>query len=88
MAEIRLQIPDDLIQKFQAKLGQNVKATDLAREALTLFNWAYEERLQGRLILSSDEEGTQMTRLAMHLLDQAAPKKTPTPADPPEPVIR
>jgi hypothetical protein len=42
-----------------------VKATDVVREALTLFNWASEERAHGRLILSTDREGKDVARLAM-----------------------
>jgi hypothetical protein len=72
MAEVRLQIPDDLVKKYQDKLG-NVKATDLAKDALTLFNWAFDERVKGRLVLSSDEEGEKVTRLAMTNLEKAAP---------------
>jgi len=79
MAELRLQIPEELIKKFQEKLGANVKATDIAREALALFNWAYEERARGRYILSSDPDGNQMTRLAMPTLEKAAPAQTAAP---------
>jgi hypothetical protein len=73
--ELRLQIPDDLIKTLQEKIGSNIKATDIARDALTLFNWAVDERAKGRLVLSSDEEGEKMTRLAMPSLDRAAAQK-------------
>lgn len=72
MAEVRLQIPDELVQKLQDKLG-NVKVIDIAKDALTLYNWAVDERAKGRLVLSSDEEGEKMTRLAMPSLEKAAP---------------
>lgn len=75
MAEFRLQIPDELVGKLQDKLGPNVKVTDIARDALTLFNWAVNERAKGRLVLSSDEEGEKMTRLAMPSLEQVKPDK-------------
>jgi hypothetical protein len=68
MAEVRLQIPDEVVKKLQEKLG-DVKATDIARDAITLYNWAVDERAKGRLVLSSDEEGTKMTRLAMPSLE-------------------
>jgi hypothetical protein len=67
--ELRLQIPDELIKKLQEKLGANVKITDIARDSLTLFNWAVNERAKGRLVLSSDEEGDKITRLAMPSLE-------------------
>jgi hypothetical protein len=76
MVELRLQIPDELVRTLQDKLGGNVKATDIARDALTLFNWAVGERAKGRIVLSSDEEGEKVARLAMPSLEKAAPKKT------------
>jgi hypothetical protein len=69
MAEFRLQIPDDLVAKLQEKLGPNVKITDIARDSLTLFNWAVNESAKGRLVLSSDEDGEKLTRLAMPSLE-------------------
>lgn len=70
--EFRLKISDDVVQSVQDKLGSNVKVTDIARDAITLFNWAVDEGAKGRLILSSDEEGEELTRLAMPSLDDAA----------------
>ena len=73
--ELRLQIPDEFVKRLQEKLGSNIKVTDIAREALTLFNWAVEERAKGRLVLSSDEDGKGLTRLTMPSLEQAAPAR-------------
>ena len=72
MVEIRLQIPDELVEKLQGQLGNQTKATDMAREAMTLFNWAVEEKANGRVILSSSRNGEDMTKLAMPVLDSAA----------------
>jgi hypothetical protein len=74
--ELRLQVPDDVVKKFQDKLGSDVRVTDIARDALTLYNWAIEERAKGRLILSSEEDGTKMTRLAMTSLERVAPENS------------
>lgn len=71
--ELRLQIPDDVVKKLQDKIGSSTKVTDIARDALTLFNWAVDERAKGRLVLSSDEDGEKMTRLAMPSLESVAP---------------
>ncbi len=71
MPEVRLQIPDDLLEKYKQKLG-DVKATKIAEDALTMFDWAIDERSKGRVVLSSNEEGDKMTRLAMPLLEKAA----------------
>lgn len=73
--ELRLQIPDDVVKKFQDKLGSDVKVTDIGRDALTLYNWALEERAKGNVVLSADEDGDKMTRLAMASLDRVAPEK-------------
>jgi hypothetical protein len=77
MAEVRLQIPDDVVSALQAKMGTNIKVTDIAKDAITLFSWAVGERAKGNLILSSNEEGDKMTRLAMPSLESAAPKPSP-----------
>jgi hypothetical protein len=76
MAEFRLQIPDELVKKLQDKIGGSIKVTDIARDALTLFNWAVDERAKGRLVLSSDEGGERMTRLAMPSLERITEEKT------------
>ncbi len=70
MAEVRVQIPDEVVSELQAKLGGGTKATDIAREAITLFNWAVEERSKGRVVLSSDQSGEKVARLAMPSLDR------------------
>jgi hypothetical protein len=69
MAEVRVQIPDAVIQKLQDKMGGNVKVTDIARDALTLFNWAVEEKAKGRLVLSSNDDGEKISRLTMPSLE-------------------
>jgi hypothetical protein len=75
MVEVRLQIPDDVVRNLQDRLGPNMKITDMARDAVTLFNWAVDERAKGRLVLSSQEDGEKMARLAMPTLEKAAPSK-------------
>ena len=75
MAEVRLQIPDSVIAEIQKKLGTDIKATDIAKDAVALYNWAATERAQGNYILSSDPQGDKMTRLAMPSIEQAAVKK-------------
>jgi len=71
--EIRLQIPDKVIAGLQEKIGSEYKATDIARDAITLFKWAVEERAKGRLILSSTDEWEKMSRLVMASIDNAEP---------------
>jgi hypothetical protein len=76
MAEVRVQIPDEVIQKLQEKMGGNAKITDIARDALTLFNWAVDEKAKGRLVLSSSDDGDKINRLMMPSLE-SVPKRDP-----------
>ena len=74
MAEVRVQLPDDVVEKLQKQLGGNVKLTDIARDAFSMFNWAVEERAKGRVVLSSDAQGEKPARLAMPRLDKVQPE--------------
>ena len=69
MTELRLQLPDDLVEKLQARLG-GIKVTDIARDAITLFNWAVDEKSKGRLVLSTDDKGGDVARLVMPNLER------------------
>jgi hypothetical protein len=79
VAELRMQIPEELIRKLQDKLGREVKVTDIAREALTLFNWAVQEKAKGREILSSNKAGEDIRILAMTSLEEV-PNETDRPS--------
>ncbi|MBA2593239.1 MAG: hypothetical protein H0U97_13700 [Gammaproteobacteria bacterium] len=46
------------------------RATDVAKDALTLLNWAVSEVKEGRVILSADKNLNDMHRLAMPALDR------------------
>lgn len=69
MADVRLQIPDTLVDQINDKLSSSAKATDIAKDALTLYNWAVNEKAAGRLILSSNDQGGDIAKLAMPSLD-------------------
>lgn len=73
MTELRLQIDDRFLRDLRINLRSNAKATEIVRDALTLYNWAAEERANGRLILSSKPDGSDFARLVMPALEQAAP---------------
>ena len=72
MAELRVQVDDAFMKNLQEKLGTN-KTTDIARDALTLLNWAVEEKAAGRDIASSSG-GDLHARLAMPSLERIAKK--------------
>jgi hypothetical protein len=66
--EIRMQVDDEFITHLQMTL--DLKGTEVVREALTMFRWAVEETTRGRIILSTDRDGTNVARLAMPSLDR------------------
>lgn len=67
MADVRVQVPDDFMEALRKKL--NVKTnTEVVQEALTLLNWAAEEKERQRLILSTNANGEKVERLAMRSL--------------------
>jgi len=69
--EVRLTLDDDLMNKMMKKTGTS-KATDLTKEAMTLLDWAINEAAAGRVILSTDSDGSDVQRLAMPSLSKAA----------------
>jgi hypothetical protein len=66
--EIRLLLDDDFMRTLQDKL--KLKGTDIAREGITMLNWAVHERERGRVLLSADPDGQNVARLAMPVLDK------------------
>lgn len=72
MPDVRIQIPDTVVKDIQEKTKSNIKATDIAIDAVTLYNWAIQERAAGRVILSSNAQGEDQTRLAMPSIERAA----------------
>jgi hypothetical protein len=70
--ELRVNVDDQFIRNLQKSLG--AKTPEIAKSALTMLSWAVNEVSKGRVILSSDEKGDNVHKLAMPTLD--AVKKT------------
>jgi hypothetical protein len=68
MAEVRFQVDDAFLRNLQEKLGTS-KSTDIARDALTLLNWAVAEKSAGRDIASA-QDGNVHAKLAMPSLEK------------------
>ncbi len=66
--EIRLNVDDEFMDFLKRRLNEP-KGTDVAKDALTLLNWAVSEVKEGRVILSADKNLKDMRRLAMPALD-------------------
>ena len=56
MAEVRFNVDDKFLENLQKSLN-TTKTTDVVREALTVLNWAVNEKSQGREILSGTVSG-------------------------------
>lgn len=68
--EVRLNIDDAFWENIQDKVGSSIKATDITRDALTMFNWAVTEVASGRVVLSTNSKGQEVRRLVMPTLTQ------------------
>jgi hypothetical protein len=69
--EVRLTLDDELMRSMMEKAGVS-KATDLTKEAMSLLYWAIGEAAAGRVILSADEKGSDIQRLATPALARAS----------------
>lgn len=70
--ELRFKIDESYLNDLLKTLKED-KGTAVAKEAFTLLNWAAKEVKSGRVILSSNADGTDVHRLAMPSLDKAKP---------------
>lgn len=69
-------IDEDFLNALKARTG--LREDDaVIREAMTVFNWAAEERAQRRLVLSTDEKGRDVHKLTTQALESAAAKGGP-----------
>ncbi len=79
--ELRVRIDDAFVEKLQKDLGQDLKLTDIVREALTTYNWAVQQRRQGRSILAGSADGEevdyQLSQMSLDNVPLATPR-TPT----------
>lgn len=71
---IRIDIDRKTIKKMKNSLGvtENILVIN---EALTILNWAIEEREKDRFILSSDNNGGDIEKLVLPRLEYANVKK-------------
>ena len=66
--EIRTSIDKSFIQGLKRASGKK-SSSEITGEALALYNWALEEAGKGRVIVSSDESGSEVQRLVMPSLE-------------------
>lgn len=71
--EIRFQVDDEFIGRLRERLGYG-SYTELARDAMTLLDWASQESAEGRFVLSGGPGGQRLVRLALPKLDELRAK--------------
>lgn len=65
--EVFVRVERSVMTDLKNRLGLEL-STEVMQEALTLINWAADEKMKGRVILSATEEGFDVVRLAMECL--------------------
>lgn len=68
--ELRFNIDDKFINNMQQQLIGSSKPTEITREALTILNWAINEAANGRVIVSTTQDGKDIHRLVMPSLSR------------------
>jgi hypothetical protein len=79
---IQIELPEDRVRELETLMeqtGTNTKK-DLLNNALTLFEWAVNERRAGRIIASVDEHEKRYKEVVMPTLERAM-HKSPAPAE-------
>jgi len=77
MIRIQFDLPEEKVKELE-ELMQEVNLTtrkDLFNNALTLFEWAINEKKEGNLIASVDEENNKLKELVMPALSSVVATK-------------
>lgn len=74
---VQLDFPAERIEEINQMMRETQIGTrkELFNSALTLFNWAIQQRIEGKQIISVDDEGGRVKNLVMPALENAANKK-------------
>ena len=67
--ELRIGVDDAYIERLKKRVGYRT-TTELARDALTLLDWASDESSRGRYLFAGDPDGRNPVRLALRNLDE------------------
>jgi len=66
--KISVSVDDDFMKQLETLFTEPREPEDLIRSALSLLRWAAEETSRKRVILSTDQEGRDVIRLALPIL--------------------
>ena len=70
MPEVRLTVDEGFMNSLKNDTGIT-QTTKLADEALTLFKWAVAQAKEGRILISTDQNGGNAQRIVMPSLENA-----------------
>ncbi|HLZ16328.1 MAG TPA: hypothetical protein VKQ08_04785 [Cyclobacteriaceae bacterium] len=68
MAQIRFDIDDDFLEGLQ-KLTGVTKTSKLGGDALSLLKWAASEAKKGRVLITTNKEGSDPVKVVMPILE-------------------
>jgi metal-responsive CopG/Arc/MetJ family transcriptional regulator len=73
MTRIQLELPEERLHELERLMEQTGTTTkkDLLNDALTLYEWAVQERMAGRTIASVDEQQHRYKEVVMPSLERA-----------------
>lgn len=74
MADFTFRISDEALARFQFNLGVTVSAEEVARDAITLYSWAAEQRALGQLIVAYNPADGQLKQLQLPSLTAEVPR--------------
>lgn len=65
--DVFVRVERSVMTDLKKRLGLE-RNTEVMEEALTMINWAADEKMKGRVILSATEEGLDVVQLCMECL--------------------
>lgn len=68
LIEVRVNVDEQFIENLRNKTGE--KSSKIVLEALSMFNWAINEKENERVILSTNKDGGSVKQLSMPILDR------------------
>jgi metal-responsive CopG/Arc/MetJ family transcriptional regulator len=76
MTRIQLELPEERVKELERLMRETGLTTkkDLLNDALTLFEWAVNERKSGRTVASVDDQLQRYREVVMTSLERAARK--------------
>lgn len=74
---IQLELPESTVKRLQQLMKESKVKTysDVFGYALTGLDWMARERKQGRIIVSTDKDFTQVKELSMPMIEALAPEE-------------